>query len=117
VGVGGERGGGSRCLSRLLTRSWQLMEEWSIAVSITRHIVPCPDTPLPSPPPFHPPPPPPPPLPPLQLGYRLAHILKRLWHISLDLLQRDGLALGGAGRYLGRLAEAYDAFLVQVGQP
>jgi len=46
-----------------------------------------------------------------QLGYRLAHVLRRLLPIAMYLLQRDGQCLSGHDLFLKRVAASYHAFL------
>ncbi|KAJ0088427.1 hypothetical protein Patl1_33022 [Pistacia atlantica] len=47
---------------------------------------------------------------PLQLGFRLLHILKRLLPISVYLLQKDGEDLSGHEVFLRRVASAFNHF-------
>ena len=51
------------------------------------------------------------PLSPAQLGYRLAHILRRLLPIAMFLLQRDGTFLNGHDLFLKRVGAAYHTFV------
>lgn len=46
-----------------------------------------------------------------QLGYRLAHVLRRMLPIAMHLLQRDGAFLNGHDLFLKRLGAAYHAFI------
>ncbi|RMZ55499.1 hypothetical protein APUTEX25_000082 [Auxenochlorella protothecoides] len=46
-----------------------------------------------------------------QLGYRLAHIQRRMLPISMHLLQRDGQFLNGHDLFLKRVGAAYHAFI------
>jgi hypothetical protein len=46
-----------------------------------------------------------------QLGYRLAHVLRRLLPIAMYLLQRDGQCLSGHDLFLKRVGSSYHAFL------
>ncbi|GBF91812.1 dynamin ARC5 [Raphidocelis subcapitata] len=49
-----------------------------------------------------------------QLGYRLAHVLRRLLPVSMFLLQRDGQCLSGHDLFLKRVGAAYHAFIDEV---
>eukprot|EP00884_Botryococcus_braunii_P010410 jgi/Botrbrau1/19370/Bobra.0338s0005.2 len=46
-----------------------------------------------------------------QLGYRFAHILRRMLPIAMYLLQRDGTFLTGHDLFLKRVGAAYHAFI------
>ncbi len=46
-----------------------------------------------------------------QLGYRLAHVLRRLLPIAMYLLQREGQCLSGHDLFLKRVGASYHAFL------
>lgn len=50
----------------------------------------------------------------LQLGYRLAHVLRRLLPVAMFLLQRDGQCLSGHDLFLKRVGAAYHAFIDEV---
>lgn len=47
----------------------------------------------------------------LQLGYRFAHILRRMLPIAMFLLQKEGQFLTGHDLFLKRIGAAYHAFL------
>ena len=47
----------------------------------------------------------------LQLGYRFAHVLRRMLPIAMFLLQRDGQFLNGHDLFLKRVGSAYHGFL------
>ena len=47
----------------------------------------------------------------LQLGYRFAHVLRRMLPIAMFLLQRDGQFLNGHDLFLKRVGSTYHAFL------
>ncbi|KIY93293.1 hypothetical protein MNEG_14669, partial [Monoraphidium neglectum] len=49
-----------------------------------------------------------------QLGYRLAHVLRRLLPVAMFLLQRDGQCLSGHDLFLKRVGAAYHAFIDEV---
>lgn len=49
-----------------------------------------------------------------QLGYRLAHILRRMLPIAMHLLQKDGAFLNGHDLFLKRVGAAYHAFVEEV---
>ncbi|KAI8476585.1 MAG: P-loop containing nucleoside triphosphate hydrolase protein [Monoraphidium minutum] len=49
-----------------------------------------------------------------QLGYRLAHVLRRLLPVAMYLLQRDGQCLSGHDLFLKRVGAAYHAFIDEV---
>lgn len=51
----------------------------------------------------------------LQLGCRLAHVLRRILPISLYLLQKDGRCLAGHDLFLKRVGKAYSKFIEEVG--
>lgn len=46
-----------------------------------------------------------------QLGYRLAHVLRRLLPIAMYLLQREGAFLNGHDLFLKRVGASYHAFI------
>ena len=46
-----------------------------------------------------------------QLGYRFAHVLRRMLPIAMFLLQRDGQFLNGHDLFLKRVGSTYHAFL------
>jgi hypothetical protein len=46
-----------------------------------------------------------------QLGYRLAHVLRRLLPIAMYLLQREGQCLSGHDLFLKRVGSSYHSFL------
>lgn len=46
-----------------------------------------------------------------QLGYRLAHVLRRLLPIAMNLLQREGQFLNGHDLFLKRVSGSYHGFL------
>jgi hypothetical protein len=50
----------------------------------------------------------------LQLGCRLAHVLRRILPISLYLLQKDGRCLAGHDLFLKRVGKAYSKFIEEV---
>ncbi len=50
----------------------------------------------------------------LQLGYRLAHVLRRLLPVAMFLLQRDGQCLNGHDLFLKRVGACYHAFIDEV---
>ena len=50
----------------------------------------------------------------LQLGRRLAHVLRRILPISLYLLQKDGRCLAGHDLFLKRVGQAYSTFIEEV---
>jgi len=52
----------------------------------------------------------------LQLGCRLAHVLRRILPISLYLLQKDGRCLAGHDLFLKRVGQAYSTFIEEVSQ-
>ncbi len=47
----------------------------------------------------------------VQLGYRFAHVLRRMLPIAMFLLQRDGQFLNGHDLFLKRVGSTYHAFL------
>jgi len=47
----------------------------------------------------------------MQLGYRFAHVLRRMLPIAMFLLQRDGQFLNGHDLFLKRVGSTYHAFL------
>lgn len=47
----------------------------------------------------------------MQLGYRFAHILRRMLPIAMYLLQKDGTFLTGHDLFLKRIGAAYHAFI------
>ena len=47
----------------------------------------------------------------LQLGYRFAHILRRMLPIAMYLLQRDSQFLNGHDLFLKRVGASYHAFI------
>ena len=47
----------------------------------------------------------------LQLGYRFAHILRRMLPIAMFLLQKEGQFLTGHDLFLKRIGAAYHDFL------
>ena len=49
-----------------------------------------------------------------QLGYRLAHVLRRLLPVAMFLLQRDGVCLSGHDLFLKRVGASYHAFIDEV---
>ena len=49
-----------------------------------------------------------------QLGYRLAHVLRRLLSISMHLLQRDGNYLNGHELFLAKINTAWNAFIDEI---
>jgi hypothetical protein len=50
----------------------------------------------------------------VQLGCRLAHVLRRILPISLYLLQKDGRCLAGHDLFLKRVGKAYSRFIEEV---
>lgn len=56
-------------------------------------------------------------VPALQLGCRLAHVLRRILPISLYLLQKDGRCLAGHDLFLKRVGQAYSTFIEEVREP
>lgn len=46
-----------------------------------------------------------------QLGYRLAHVQRRMLPIAMHLLQKDGQFLNGHDLFLKRVGAAYHAFI------
>ena len=46
-----------------------------------------------------------------QLGYRLAHVLRRLLPVAMYLLQREGQCLSGHDLFLKRIGSSFHAFL------
>lgn len=50
----------------------------------------------------------------LQLGSRLAHVLRRILPISMYLLQKDGQQLSGHDRFLRRVGSTFNAFIEEV---
>ena len=51
-----------------------------------------------------------------QLGYRLAHVLRRMLPIAMHLLQRDNASLTGHDLFLKRLGAAYHAYIDEIEQ-
>lgn len=51
---------------------------------------------------------------PLQLGFRLAHVLRRLLSIAMYLLQRDGQLPGGQDFFLRRVSTSFGSFIDEV---
>jgi hypothetical protein len=51
----------------------------------------------------------------LQLGCRLAHILRRIMPISMYLLQKDGQCLSGHDLLLRRISSSFQDFIEEVG--
>ena len=49
-----------------------------------------------------------------QLGYRLAHVLRRMLPIAMHLLQRDGSFLNGHDLFLKRVGAAYHAYIEEI---
>lgn len=49
-----------------------------------------------------------------QLGYRLAHVLRRMLPIAMHLLQKDGAFLNGHDLFLKRVGAAYHAFVEEM---
>lgn len=49
-----------------------------------------------------------------QLGYRLAHVLRRMLPIAMHLLQRDGAFLNGHDLFLKRVGAAYHAYIEEI---
>lgn len=47
----------------------------------------------------------------MQLGYRFAHILRRMLPIAMYLLQRDSQFLNGHDLFLKRVGASYHAFI------
>ena len=47
----------------------------------------------------------------LQLGYRFAHILRRMLPIAMYLLQKDGQFLNGHDLFLKRVGASFHAFI------
>jgi hypothetical protein len=52
----------------------------------------------------------------LQLGCRLAHILRRIMPISMYLLQKDGQCLSGHDLLLRRISSSFQDFIEEVSQ-
>jgi hypothetical protein len=50
----------------------------------------------------------------LQLGCRLAHILRRIMPISMYLLQKDGQCLSGHDLLLRRISSSFQDFIEEV---
>lgn len=51
----------------------------------------------------------------MQLGYRLAHVLRRILPISMFLLQKDGQCLSGHDLFLRRIGQTFQDFIEEVG--
>jgi len=49
-----------------------------------------------------------------QLGYRLAHVLRRMLPIAMHLLQKDGSFLNGHDLFLKRVGAAYHAYIEDI---
>lgn len=49
-----------------------------------------------------------------QLGYRLAHVLRRMLPIAMHLLQKDGNFLNGHDLFLKRVGAAFHAFIEEI---
>ncbi len=50
----------------------------------------------------------------LQLGYRFAHVLRRMLPIALHLLAKDGRGLTGHDLFLKRLGSSFHSFVEEV---
>jgi len=50
----------------------------------------------------------------VQLGYRFAHILRRMLPIAMHLLQKDGQGLTGHELFLKRVGAAFQSFIEHV---
>lgn len=53
-------------------------------------------------------------LPCLQLGYRFAHVLRRMLPIALHLLAKEGAGLTGHDLFLKRVGACFHAFVEEV---
>ena len=49
-----------------------------------------------------------------QLGYRLAHVLRRMLPIAMHLLQKDGAFLNGHDLFLKRVGAAFHAYIEEI---